>query len=42
MNGQGNLQSIRLLFETLFPLNSAEREDYLASHSEFSEIWLST
>ena len=38
MNGQGNLQSIRLLFETLFPLNSAEREDYLASHSEFSEI----
>jgi serine/threonine protein kinase len=38
MNGQGSLQSIRRLFEILFPLSSSGREDYLASHPEFSEV----
>jgi tetratricopeptide (TPR) repeat protein len=38
MNEQGSLQSIRRIFEILFPMNSSGREDYLASHPEFSEI----
>jgi len=38
MNEQGSLQSIRRLFEILFPLNSPERDDYLAAHPEFSAI----
>jgi tetratricopeptide (TPR) repeat protein len=38
MSEQGRLQSIRRLFEILFPLSNSEREDYLASHPEFSEI----
>lgn len=34
MNGQGNLQAIRQLFEILVPLNSSVRKEYLASHPE--------